>query len=71
MFQIEYWDAPTLDFYVKTRCKTSNGAGYKRAETNCFREGFKKKSWHFPTLFGLSNWLLFVPPVVGGKATFF
>ena len=68
MFQIEYWDAPTLDFYVKTRCKTSNGAGYKRAETNCFREGFKKK---VDPLVGLSNWLLFVPPVVGGKATFF
>ena len=75
MFQIVYWDAPTLDFYVKTRCKTSNGAGYKRAETNCFREGFKKKlafsnSFGDP-LVGLSNWLLFVPPVVGGKATFF
>ena len=34
MFQIVYWDAPTLGFYVKTSCKTSNRAGYKRAETN-------------------------------------
>ena len=45
-------DAPTLDFYVKTRCKTSNGAGYKRAETNPLK--YTKITLYQKTLIALS-----------------
>ena len=55
--------------------KQETGLATKGQKQIVLGKGSKKKlafsnSFGDP-LVGLSNWLLFVPPVVGGKATFF
>ena len=55
--------------------KQVTGLATKGQKQIVLGKGLKKKlafSNSFgDSLVGLSNWLLFVPPVVGGKATFF